>query len=55
MGIPHPYFFLGCPPPRLAAAREAGAAAEERAQEAARQAELQLQALRRQLEVRAGR
>ncbi|XP_074874582.1 LOW QUALITY PROTEIN: NF-kappa-B essential modulator [Buteo buteo] len=34
----------------LAAAREAGAAAEERAQEAARQAELQLQALRRQLE-----
>ena len=40
--------------PRLAAARQAAAAAELRAQEAAREAELQLQALRRQLEVGGG-
>ena len=40
--------------PRLVAARQAQEAAELRAQEAAREAELQLQALRRQLEVGGG-
>lgn len=40
--------------PRLVAARGAQAVAEERAQAAAAGAELQLQALRRQLEVSGG-